>query len=58
MEKNSKESVWICCPICRGKTRTKVYHDTVLINFPIFCPKCKHEIRISMVNLKMVKCDQ
>jgi len=29
------------CPICHGKTRTRVLADTVLVNFPLFCPKCK-----------------
>lgn len=31
----------IRCPICRAKTRTRVLADTVLLNFPLFCPKCK-----------------
>ena len=51
---NPKESLWVRCPICDGKTRTKVYADTVLVNFPLFCPKCKKEIRIDVVQLKMV----
>ena len=51
---NPKESLWVRCPICDGKTRTKVYADTVLVNFPLFCPTCKKEIRIDVVQLKMV----
>ena len=51
---NPKESLWVRCPICDGKTRTKVYADTVLVNFPLFCPKCKKEIIIDVVQLKMV----
>ena len=47
-------SLWIRCPICGGKTRTKVYADTVLVNFPLFCPKCKKEIKIDVVELNMV----
>ena len=47
-------SLWIRCPICGGKTRTKVYADTVLVNFPLFCPKCKKEIKIDIVQLNMV----
>ena len=47
-------SRWIRCPICNGKTRTKVYSDTVLIRFPVYCPKCKREILIDVVQLKMV----
>lgn len=34
---------WILCPFCGSKTRTKIRKDTVLINFPLFCPKCKQE---------------
>lgn len=34
---------WIYCPICRNKTRTKIRKDTELINYPLFCPKCKQE---------------
>ena len=51
---NQKESLWIHCPICGGKTRIKVYDDTVLVRFPLYCPKCKREIRIDVVKLKMV----
>lgn len=43
MEKQS----WILCPICNSKTRIKVRKDTELINFPLFCPKCKHETLIN-----------
>ncbi|MCI6535976.1 MAG: cysteine-rich KTR domain-containing protein [Lachnospiraceae bacterium] len=50
--KNS--SLWIHCPICGGKTRTKVYEDTVLIKFPLYCPKCKKELLVDVVKLKMV----
>ncbi|MCR0164739.1 cysteine-rich KTR domain-containing protein [[Clostridium] innocuum] len=37
------------CPICGSKTRIKIRKDTELINFPLFCPKCKHE---SLINIK------
>ena len=37
-----------------GKTRTKVYEDTVLVKFPLYCLKCKREILIDVVKLKMV----
>lgn len=43
---NQKGSLWIHCPNCGGKTRTKVYEDTVLVKFPLYCPKCKHETLI------------
>lgn len=52
------KSLWVHCPICNGKTRTKVYENTVLLNFPLYCPKCKKEIRINVVELKMVVSDE
>ena len=47
------DSIWIRCPACNGKTRTRVCADTVLIKFPLFCPKCKQEIRVDVVKLKI-----
>lgn len=38
---------WVRCPICGCKTRTKVRGDTILENFPLFCPKCHHETVVS-----------
>ena len=54
MSHADKDSLWILCPNCQGKTRTKVYSDTVLIHFPLFCPKCKREFCIDVVRLKMI----
>lgn len=54
MDKNTNHFQWISCPVCGGKTRTKIYADTVLIKFPLYCPKCKKETRIDVVKLKMV----
>lgn len=51
---NERKSLWICCPICGGKTRTKVYADTFLIRFPLYCPKCRKETLIDVVKLKMI----
>jgi len=42
---------WVICPICKNKTRVKIREDTELINFPLFCPKCKQE---SLVNVKQL----
>lgn len=41
-----KATKWILCPACGNKTRAKLRWDTVLKNFPLFCPKCKQEILI------------
>ena len=39
----------IYCPLCGGKTRLRLLQRTVLRDFPLFCPKCKHE---SIINAK------
>jgi hypothetical protein len=49
-----KSIYWIKCPFCNGETQTKVYPDTVLLNFPLFCFKCKREAKVDVVKLKMV----
>ena len=51
---DQNEALWIKCPVCKAKTRTKVYADTVLLNFPLFCPKCKKENKVNVIQLKMV----
>ena len=43
---------WIICPVCKNKTRLKIREDTILENFPLFCPKCKQETLISVNQLK------
>lgn len=45
---------WVLCPICNNKTRIKVRHDTVLENFPLFCPKCKQETIINVTEQNVV----
>ena len=37
---------WLLCPICSSKTRIRLREDTELKNFPLFCPKCRHETLI------------
>lgn len=44
---------WIRCPICGNKTRLQIRQDTVLINFPLFCPKCKQENLIEAKHLQV-----
>lgn len=44
---------WILCPICGNKTRDRMREDTVLRNYPLFCPKCKKETIIDVKNLKI-----
>ena len=52
------ESKWICCPQCGSKTKVKVYEETVLVKFPLYCPKCKKEFMVNVVKLKMVLSDE
>ena len=44
---------WILCPVCRNKTRDKIRDDTVLKNYPLYCPKCKQETLIEAKNLQI-----
>ena len=53
MDNTINEYRWIKCPICNGKTRTKVYSHTVMFNFPLYCPKCKNETKIDVMQFKM-----
>ena len=39
---------WVRCPICSNKTRDRIREDTVLINYPLYCPKCKQETLINV----------
>lgn len=56
MTKNKimKKEKWILCPICGGKTRTKIREDTELKKYPLFCPKCKQETLIDVRNLQII----
>lgn len=47
------EEKWVICPVCGSKTRVKLRSDTVLKNFPLFCPKCKQESLINAENMKV-----
>lgn len=48
-----KKEKWLLCPFCSNKTRIKLREDTELKNFPLFCPKCKHETVINVNQLKI-----
>ncbi len=53
MQKKPRISQWIHCPVCHSKTRTRIYDDTVLLNFPLYCSHCKREFCICVVQGKM-----
>ena len=48
---------WVLCPICNNKTRIKVRPDTVLENFPLFCPKCHKQTLINAKQLNITKAE-
>ena len=56
-KKNDRYSEFIRCPICGNKTRDKIREDTILKNFPLFCPKCKSEclIDIEQFHITVIK---
>ena len=49
----SINSQWILCPLCGNKTRNKIREDTVLKNYPLYCPKCIQETLIEVENLQV-----
>lgn len=48
-----EKTEFIRCPVCGNKTRDKIREDTVLKNFPLFCPKCKSECLIDTEQLDL-----
>mgnify|MGYP002645670138 FL=1 len=49
----SINSQWILCPLRGNKTRNKIREDTVLKNYPLYCPKCRQETLIEVENLQV-----
>jgi len=48
---------WLLCPACKNKTRIKLRKDTTLLNFPLYCPKCKREslVDVKQLNMSVIK---
>lgn len=46
-----KSEKWLLCPVCQNKTRLRLREDTILENFPLYCPKCKQE---TLINAKQM----
>lgn len=44
---------WILCPVCGNKTRDRMRKDTILKNYPLYCPKCKQETLIEAKKLQV-----
>ena len=47
------KSEWIYCPVCGNKTRDRLREDTVLKNYPLYCPKCRQESLIDAKDLQV-----
>ena len=52
-----KKTEWLLCPVCQSKTRLQMREDTELVNFPLFCPKCKQEslVNVKQLNMSIIK---
>lgn len=48
-----KQIEWLLCPLCGNKTRNKIREDTILKNYPLYCPKCRQETLIEIENLQI-----
>lgn len=46
-----KNTKWILCPVCGSKTRNRLRKDTLLKNYPLYCPKYKQENLIDVKEL-------
>lgn len=44
---------WLRCPVCGNKTRSRIRENTVLINFPLYCPKCRQVTIIAAEKLQI-----
>ena len=44
---------WIRCPVCGNKTRDRIREDTILKNYPLYCPKCKQQTLIEAKDLQV-----
>ena len=49
----NKKTKWIHCPVCGNKTRDRIREDTVLKNYPLYCPKCKQETLIEVTKMQI-----
>ena len=54
----NESSLWLPCPKCGARTKIKIYEDTVLLNFPLYCTKCKKETKLGVIKFKIVVSDE
>jgi len=53
-----KTAEWILCPVCGSKTRDRLREDTVLKNYPLYCPKCKQETLVDVERFIVSVCKE
>lgn len=53
-EVREKNHLWLPCPKCGARTRIKIYEDTVLLNFPLYCTKCKEEFIVGVLKETLI----
>lgn len=54
MENTLKEFRRLRCPSCQAQTKISVSVDTILINFPLYCPHCKEANSITVVQFEIL----
>ena len=54
-ESEDAKAEWLYCPRCGGKTRIQIRPNTVLEDFPLFCPKCRYTCVIGFRSGKIVE---
>lgn len=54
---NMEPAKWVHCPVRGCKTTAKAFPDTVMLNFPLYCRKCKAEYKVSIIQQKLTFCD-
>ncbi len=55
---NEAEQQWVLCPVCGAKTRLRLLQRTVLLDFPLYCPKCRRESIINARNYRIETVNQ
>jgi len=48
-EEQVRKALWLPCPKCGTRTKIKIYEDTVLLNFPLYCTKRKEETKLGVI---------
>lgn len=49
---------WLRCSVCGNKTCNRIRENTVLKNYPLYCPKCKQETLVDVEDLAVMPLNQ